>query len=108
MPYATSEFYEQANKERFHLIYQTQSVAAAEVVTITLNKDCNFINVTTTAGIGTCRLVNAAALAMFDTTVVPNVPASIFVGTGTITLTITNSAISTLGVSQMAVWGDFS
>ena len=108
MPYATSEAYEAANKERFYLLYQTQAVAAAEVVTITLNKDCNYISVTTTAGVATCRLRNAASLTMFDIAAVPNVPAIIIVGTNTNSLEITNSAISTLGVSQMAVWGDFS
>jgi len=107
MPYATSEVYKAANKERFYLLYQTQAVAAAEVVSVTLNKDCNLVRVTITAGIATCRLRNAAAATVFDTTASASSPVSIMVGTNTNVLEITCSAAATLTISQMAVWGEF-
>jgi len=107
MPYVTSEAYEAANKERFYLLYQTQAVAAAEVVSVTLNKDCNLVRVTITAGIATCRLRNAAAATVFDTTASASSPVSIMVGTNTNVLEITCQAAATLTISQMAVWGEF-
>jgi len=108
MPYATAARYDQAKKERFYLLYQTQAVAAAEVVSVTLNKDCNLVRITITAGIATCRLRNAAATTVFDTTASASSPVSIMVGTNTNVLEITCQAAATLTISQMAVWGEFA
>jgi len=100
MPYATAARYPTAKKQRFHTSYQAQGVTAAQVVTVALNSRTNRVRVTTTAGVATCRLRNAANLVMFDTSAIPGRDALIFVGTGTNTLEITNSAIATLGISQ--------
>jgi len=106
MPYVTSEAYEAANKERFYLQYQTQT-GAAGVVSITLNKDCNFVMVSVSAGIATCRLLNASSAVMFDTQAILSYPVSMIVGTTTGVLEITTSLAATLTISQMAVWGAF-
>ena len=100
MPYATAARYPTAKKQRFHTSYQAQGVTAAQVVTVALDSRTNRVRVTTTAGVATCRLRNAANLVMFDTSAIPGRDALIFVGTGTNTLEITNSAIATLGISQ--------
>jgi len=100
MPYATAARYPTAKKQRFHTSYQAQGVTAAQVVTVALNSRTNRVRVTTTAGVATCRLRNAANVVMFDTSAIPGRDALIFVGTGTNTLEITNSAIATLGISQ--------
>ena len=107
MPYATRARYAASKKERFNLVYQTQAVGAAEVVSITLHKDCNLVLVSTSAGIATCRLLNAASAVVFDTQAILSYPVSMIVGTTTKVLEITSSAIATLTISQMAVWGAF-
>jgi len=107
MPYATRARYTAAKKERFNLVYQTQAVGAAEVVSITLHKDCNLVLVSTSAGIATCRLLNASSAVVFDTQAILSYPVSMIVGTATKVLEITASLATTLSISQMASWGKF-
>jgi hypothetical protein len=107
MPYATRTRYSAAKKERFNLVYQTQDVGAAEVVTITLHKDCNLVLVSTSAGVATCRLLNAASGVVFDTQAILSYPVSMIVGTSSKVLEITSSLAATLSISQIASWGAF-